>query len=103
MAEMAAVLTMTAYVRRFPTIEDMVRVMVPGAERRLRPRKHSSMHLASECLVQSGSASAASSSGNVISSSTSIGTLRRGQNGGGGSGGGRSNGPPGKSSFVLIK
>ncbi|XP_069694738.1 uncharacterized protein [Periplaneta americana] len=36
MAELAALLSMTAYLRRFPTVEDMVRVMVPGAERRLR-------------------------------------------------------------------
>lgn len=36
MAELAALLSMTAYLRRFPTAEDMVRVMVPGAERRLR-------------------------------------------------------------------
>ncbi|PSN55556.1 hypothetical protein C0J52_12131 [Blattella germanica] len=36
MAEVAALLSMTAYLRRFPTVEDMVRVMVPGAERRLR-------------------------------------------------------------------
>ena len=36
MAELAALLSITAYLRRFPTVEDMVRVMVPGAERRLR-------------------------------------------------------------------
>ncbi|KAJ9590105.1 hypothetical protein L9F63_016772 [Diploptera punctata] len=36
MAELAALLSMTAYLRRFPTVEDMVRIMVPGAERRLR-------------------------------------------------------------------
>ncbi|XP_067005114.2 uncharacterized protein [Anabrus simplex] len=39
MAELAALLSITAYLRRFPTVEDMVRVMVPGAERRLlRPQ-----------------------------------------------------------------
>jgi hypothetical protein len=36
MAELAALLSISAYLRRFPTVEDMVRVMVPGAERRLR-------------------------------------------------------------------
>jgi hypothetical protein len=36
MAEIAALLSITAYLRRFPTVEDMVRVMVPGADRRLR-------------------------------------------------------------------
>lgn len=36
MAEVAALLSISAYLRRFPTVEDMVRVMVPGAERRLR-------------------------------------------------------------------
>lgn len=36
MAEIAALISITAYVRRFPTVEDMVRIMVPGAERKLR-------------------------------------------------------------------
>lgn len=36
MAELAALLSISAYLRRFPTVEDMVRVMVPGGERRLR-------------------------------------------------------------------
>lgn len=36
LAEIAALISITAYLRRFPSVEDMVRVMVPGADRRLR-------------------------------------------------------------------
>ncbi|XP_022185176.2 uncharacterized protein LOC111044357 [Nilaparvata lugens] len=47
MAEFAALVSITAYLRRFPTVEDMVRAMVPGAERRLRAR-----HQQAEFLVR---------------------------------------------------
>ncbi|RZF45713.1 hypothetical protein LSTR_LSTR005008 [Laodelphax striatellus] len=47
MAEFAALISITAYLRRFPTVEDMVRAMVPGAERRLRVR-----HQQAEFLVR---------------------------------------------------
>ena len=49
MVEIAALLSMTAYLRRFPTVEDMVRVMVPGAERHLKQGS------AGEYLVHHGS------------------------------------------------
>ncbi|XP_014616333.1 PREDICTED: uncharacterized protein LOC106793703 isoform X1 [Polistes canadensis] len=39
LAKVAALLTMSGYMARFPTVEDMVRVMVPGAERKLRERR----------------------------------------------------------------
>lgn len=39
--------SITAYLRRFPTVEDMVRVMVPGADRRLRAH-----HQQNEFLVR---------------------------------------------------
>lgn len=39
--------SITAYLRRFPTVEDMVRVMVPGADRRLR-----AFHQQNEYLVR---------------------------------------------------
>ncbi|XP_075231717.1 uncharacterized protein LOC142330377 [Lycorma delicatula] len=47
MAEFAALVSITAYLRRFPTVEDMVRVMVPGADRRLRAH-----HQQNEFLVR---------------------------------------------------
>ncbi|XP_046667099.1 uncharacterized protein LOC124358894 [Homalodisca vitripennis] len=39
LSEVAALLAMTAYLKRFPTVEDMVRTMVPGADRRLQERQ----------------------------------------------------------------
>lgn len=39
LAEVAALLSMTAYLQRFPSVEDMVRAMVPGADRRLQQRQ----------------------------------------------------------------
>ncbi|XP_046820516.1 uncharacterized protein LOC124424929 isoform X1 [Vespa crabro] len=39
LAKVAALLTMSGYMARFPTVEDMVRVMVPGAERKLREQR----------------------------------------------------------------
>ncbi|XP_011707402.1 PREDICTED: uncharacterized protein LOC105462477 [Wasmannia auropunctata] len=39
LAEVAAVLTMSGYMARFSTVEEMVRVMVPGAERKLREQR----------------------------------------------------------------
>lgn len=48
MAELAALFSITAYLRRFPTVEDMVREMVPGAERKLREHQR----LSSEYLVR---------------------------------------------------
>ncbi|XP_024083658.1 uncharacterized protein LOC112127264 isoform X2 [Cimex lectularius] len=41
LAEVAAVLCITAYLRRFPTAEHMVRAVVPGAERKLLASRHS--------------------------------------------------------------
>ncbi|XP_076234620.1 uncharacterized protein LOC143179321 [Calliopsis andreniformis] len=49
LAEVAAVLTMSGYMARFSTVEEMVRVMVPGAERKLREQRG----LSSEYLVRS--------------------------------------------------
>lgn len=48
LAEVAAVLTMSGYMARFSTVEEMVRVMVPGAERKLREQRG----LSSEYLVR---------------------------------------------------
>lgn len=48
MAELAALFSISAYLRRFPTVEDMVREMVPGAERKLREHQR----LSSEYLVR---------------------------------------------------
>ncbi|XP_020278550.1 uncharacterized protein LOC109852110 [Pseudomyrmex gracilis] len=48
LAELAAVLTMSGYMARFSTVEEMVRVMVPGAERKLREQRG----LSSEYLVR---------------------------------------------------
>ncbi|XP_051169480.1 uncharacterized protein LOC127286899 [Leptopilina boulardi] len=48
LAELAALLTVSGYMARFPTVEDMVRVMVPGAERKLREQRG----LSSEYLVR---------------------------------------------------
>ncbi|XP_046467761.1 uncharacterized protein [Neodiprion pinetum] len=48
LAEVAALLTVSGYMARFPTVEDMVRVMVPGAERKLREQRG----LSSEYLVR---------------------------------------------------
>lgn len=45
MAEVAAVVSITAYLRRFPSVEEMVRVMVPGAERKLRQHYHNNEYL----------------------------------------------------------
>ncbi|KAL2733894.1 hypothetical protein V1478_003592 [Vespula squamosa] len=39
LAKVAALLTISGYMARFPTVEDMVRVMVPGAERKLREQR----------------------------------------------------------------
>ncbi|XP_017782540.1 PREDICTED: uncharacterized protein LOC108566916 [Nicrophorus vespilloides] len=36
MTKMAAVFSLTGYLNRFPSVDEMVRVMVPGAERKLR-------------------------------------------------------------------
>ncbi|XP_073995908.1 voltage-dependent calcium channel gamma-5 subunit-like isoform X2 [Rhodnius prolixus] len=41
LAEVAAVLCITAYLRRFPTAEHMVRAVVPGAERKLLGSRNS--------------------------------------------------------------
>ncbi|KAF6199961.1 hypothetical protein GE061_006259 [Apolygus lucorum] len=41
LSEVAAVLCITAYLRRFPTAEHMVRAVVPGAERKLLATRHS--------------------------------------------------------------
>ncbi|XP_058797694.1 uncharacterized protein LOC131667935 [Phymastichus coffea] len=49
LSELAALLTISGYMARFPTVEDMVRVMVPGAERKLREQRG----LSSEYLVRS--------------------------------------------------
>ncbi|XP_011497756.1 PREDICTED: uncharacterized protein LOC105362104 [Ceratosolen solmsi marchali] len=49
LSEVAALLTISGYMARFPTVEDMVRVMVPGAERKLREQRG----LSSEYLVRS--------------------------------------------------
>ncbi|XP_044016521.1 uncharacterized protein LOC122857995 isoform X2 [Aphidius gifuensis] len=49
LAEIAALFTVSGYMARFPTVEDMVRVMVPGAERKLREQRG----LSSEYLVRS--------------------------------------------------
>ncbi|XP_023316269.1 uncharacterized protein LOC106658517 [Trichogramma pretiosum] len=48
LSEVAALLTISGYMARFPTVEDMVRVMVPGAERKLREQRG----LSSEYLVR---------------------------------------------------
>ncbi|XP_012217585.1 uncharacterized protein [Linepithema humile] len=48
LAEVAAVLTMSGYMARFSTVEEMVRVMVPGAERKLKEQRG----LSSEYLVR---------------------------------------------------
>lgn len=48
LAEVAAVLTISGYMARFSTVEEMVRVMVPGAERKLREQRG----LSSEYLVR---------------------------------------------------
>ncbi|KAJ8681719.1 hypothetical protein QAD02_017511 [Eretmocerus hayati] len=48
LSELAALLTISGYMARFPTVEDMVRVMVPGAERKLREQRG----LSSEYLVR---------------------------------------------------
>ncbi|XP_066584330.1 uncharacterized protein [Prorops nasuta] len=48
LAEVAALLTVSGYMARFPTVEDMVRVMVPGAERKLREQRG----MSSEYLVR---------------------------------------------------
>ncbi|EZA62661.1 Voltage-dependent calcium channel gamma-5 subunit [Ooceraea biroi] len=48
LAEVAAVLTMSGYMARFSTVEEMVKVMVPGAERKLREQRG----LSSEYLVR---------------------------------------------------
>ncbi|XP_012271617.1 uncharacterized protein LOC105694994 [Orussus abietinus] len=48
LAEVAALFTISGYMARFPTVEDMVRVMVPGAERKLREQRG----LSSEYLVR---------------------------------------------------
>lgn len=47
MSEVAALLSITAYVRRFPSVEDMVRIMVPGAERKLRQH-----YMYNDCVVR---------------------------------------------------
>ncbi|XP_067216479.1 uncharacterized protein [Linepithema humile] len=39
LAEVAAVLTMSGYMARFSTVEKMVRVMVLGAERKLKEKR----------------------------------------------------------------
>lgn len=39
LAEGAALLSMTSYLKRFATVEDMVRTMVPGADRHLQERQ----------------------------------------------------------------
>ncbi|XP_023245833.1 uncharacterized protein LOC106645364 [Copidosoma floridanum] len=49
LAKLAAILTVSGYMARFPTVEDMVRDMVPGAERKLREQ----LGLSSEYLVRS--------------------------------------------------
>ncbi|XP_063980726.1 uncharacterized protein LOC135164381 [Diachasmimorpha longicaudata] len=48
LAEIAALLTVSGYMARFPTVEDMVRVMVPGAARKLNEQRG----LSSEYLVR---------------------------------------------------
>ncbi|XP_034933915.1 uncharacterized protein [Chelonus insularis] len=48
LAEIAALLTVSGYMARFPTVEEMVQVMVPGAARKLR-EQHG---LSSEYLVR---------------------------------------------------
>lgn len=45
LAEIAALISITAYLRRFPSVEEMVRVMVPGAERKLRQHYQHSDYL----------------------------------------------------------
>ncbi|XP_054257088.1 voltage-dependent calcium channel gamma-7 subunit-like [Macrosteles quadrilineatus] len=50
LAEGAALLSMTSYLKRFATVEDMVRTMVPGADRRLQERQ-----LCKEYLVKRSS------------------------------------------------
>lgn len=47
MAEIAALISITAYLRRFPSVEEMVRVMVPGAERKLRQH-----YQHNDCLIK---------------------------------------------------
>ncbi|XP_067216416.1 uncharacterized protein [Linepithema humile] len=48
LAEVAAVLTMSGYMARFSTVEEMVMVMVPGAERKLKEQRG----LSSEYVVR---------------------------------------------------
>ncbi|XP_014295451.1 uncharacterized protein LOC103571396 isoform X1 [Microplitis demolitor] len=48
LAEIAALLTVSGYMARFPTVEEMVQVMVPGAARKLREQRG----LSSEYLVR---------------------------------------------------
>ncbi|XP_068911360.1 voltage-dependent calcium channel gamma-7 subunit-like [Tenebrio molitor] len=48
MTKMAAVFSLTGYLNRFPSVDEMVREMVPGAERKLREHQR----LSSEYLVR---------------------------------------------------
>ncbi|KAK0084512.1 hypothetical protein PV325_006912 [Microctonus aethiopoides] len=48
LAEIAALLTVSGYMARFSTVEEMVRVMVPGADRKLREQRG----VSSEYLVR---------------------------------------------------
>lgn len=80
MAELAALFSITAYLRRFPTVEDMVREMVPGAERKLREHQR----LSSEYLVRhSGPLPTPSKHRRYQSPSASAGEMVVGKNDGG--------------------
>uniref|UniRef100_A0A1Y1JRZ9 Voltage-dependent calcium channel gamma-5 subunit n=3 Tax=Photinus pyralis TaxID=7054 RepID=A0A1Y1JRZ9_PHOPY len=48
MTKLAAVFTLTGYINRFPSVDEMVREMVPGAERKLREHQR----LSTEYLVK---------------------------------------------------
>ncbi|XP_043281994.1 uncharacterized protein [Venturia canescens] len=66
LAEIAALLTVSGYMARFPTVEDMVRVMVPGAERKLREQRG----LSSEYLVRAHQKSPGATQGRTFEQPT---------------------------------